>query len=254
MRLHTESFVAATVTAIAIACIPVATYANGNIVISEFYTRGGNTGATLQNDYVQLFNRTSSTISLSGYSIQYASDAGLFTGGNNTYSFLSGAQIASNGFFLLKLNSNAAIGSTFTADVTNTPLGLGGAGGKFALVTNSISIDGISDPDIVDFVGYGTSNTREGSANAPAPSISQITRRNFTSTNYTDTNQNGANFTAIAISSGYQPGQIGSASPITSFQPVPAPPAAISLGIGGLVGLAGTGLRTLRSRAAKRKK
>lgn len=38
----------------------------------------------------------------------------------------------------------------------------------------------------------------------------------------------------------------------TQFQPVPAPPAAVSLGLGGLVGLAGVALRRLRSRKRKR--
>lgn len=38
-----------------------------------------------------------------------------------------------------------------------------------------------------------------------------------------------------------------------TFQPVPAPPAAVSLGIGGLVGMVGTGVNRFRRRTAKRK-
>lgn len=38
-----------------------------------------------------------------------------------------------------------------------------------------------------------------------------------------------------------------------TFQPVPAPPAAVSLGIGGLVGLTGTGVGKMRRRASKQK-
>ena len=43
------------------------------IVISQVYGAGGNTGATLRNDYVELFNLSSSPVSLNGMSLQYAS-------------------------------------------------------------------------------------------------------------------------------------------------------------------------------------
>ena len=48
-----------------------------NIVISQFYGGGGN-GATSQfaNDFVVLFNRGSSPVSLNGWSTQYASSGG----------------------------------------------------------------------------------------------------------------------------------------------------------------------------------
>ena len=46
-----------------------------NVVISQVYGGGGNTGALFQNDYVELFNRSLSTVSLDGMSIQYASAA-----------------------------------------------------------------------------------------------------------------------------------------------------------------------------------
>jgi hypothetical protein len=71
--------------------------------------------------------------------------------------------------------------------------------GKIALVRNSGPLSGScpigSDPDIVDFVGYGaTASCKEGSANAPAPSnTTAIFRIN---NGQTDTDQNGADFTA----------------------------------------------------------
>jgi len=60
-----------------LACVPASfAAAAGNVVISQVYGAGGNTGAALQNDYVELFNRSATTVSLSGWSVQYASATG----------------------------------------------------------------------------------------------------------------------------------------------------------------------------------
>ena len=45
-------------------------------MISQIYGGGGNTGATFQNDFIELHNRSSNTVNLAGWSIQYASAAG----------------------------------------------------------------------------------------------------------------------------------------------------------------------------------
>ena len=47
-----------------------------NIVISQVYGGGGNSGATWKNDYVELFNRGSVSVTLNGWSVQYASSTG----------------------------------------------------------------------------------------------------------------------------------------------------------------------------------
>jgi endonuclease G len=72
--------------------------------------------------------------------------------------------------------------------------------GKIALVSNSSSLSGdcpLGDPDIVDFVGYGTTaNCHEGDVNAPAPSnTTAIFRIN---NGQTDNDQNGADFITAA--------------------------------------------------------
>ncbi len=45
-------------------------------VISQVYGAGGNNGAVLNSDYIELFNPTATTLTLNGYSIQYTSAAG----------------------------------------------------------------------------------------------------------------------------------------------------------------------------------
>src|SRR5216117_2771426 len=46
------------------------------IVISQVYGAGGNSGATLRNDFIELFNRGTTNASVSGWSVQYAATAG----------------------------------------------------------------------------------------------------------------------------------------------------------------------------------
>ena len=50
--------------------------ASADLVISQIYGGGGNTGAPFQNDYIEIFNRGVSTVGLAGLSLQYASATG----------------------------------------------------------------------------------------------------------------------------------------------------------------------------------
>ncbi len=49
----------------------------GSIVVSQLFAAGGNSGASYTNDYVELFNRGTSAVSLTGWTLQYASSAEL---------------------------------------------------------------------------------------------------------------------------------------------------------------------------------
>src|SRR2546427_8331199 len=50
--------------------------ASPDVVISEVYGGGGNSGAPFANDFVELFNRSGGTVSVAGWSVQYASASG----------------------------------------------------------------------------------------------------------------------------------------------------------------------------------
>ena len=50
--------------------------AQSSIVISQVYGGGGNTGATLRNDFVELFNRGNAAVNIGGWTVQYASASG----------------------------------------------------------------------------------------------------------------------------------------------------------------------------------
>ena len=62
----------------ALLCTP-AFGASPSLVISQVYGGGGNSGATFTNDFIEVFNRGSTPVSLSGLSVQYASTTGNFT-------------------------------------------------------------------------------------------------------------------------------------------------------------------------------
>jgi DNA/RNA endonuclease G (NUC1) len=165
-----------------------------HITISQVYGGGGNSGATFTNDYVELYNPTSSTVTVTGWSLQYASAAG--TSWTNKQPI--GGVIGPGEYYLISLASGGANGAPLpvTPNISGD-INMSATTGKIALVSNSANLSGGcplgTDPDIVDFVGYGTGATcHEGSANTPAPSNSTaIFRKNGGAL---DADQNGTDF------------------------------------------------------------
>ena len=165
-----------------------------HLVISQLYGGGGNSGATLTNDYIEIYNPTGISFNLAGWSLQYASAAG--TSWTNKQPL--GGTIAPGEYFLVALASGGTNGSQLpvTANISGD-INMSATSGKVALVSNSISLTGScpngSDPDIVDFVGYGSSaSCFEGGARAPAPSNTTALFRKLDGAQ--DTNQNGDDF------------------------------------------------------------
>src|SRR3954471_17382144 len=52
--------------------IPAVQASSPDIVISQIYGGGGNTSAPLHNDFLELYNRGASAITVTGWSVQYA--------------------------------------------------------------------------------------------------------------------------------------------------------------------------------------
>src|SRR3954470_9581751 len=50
--------------------------AGAPVVINEVYGGGGNAGATLKQDFIELYNRSGSPVNLAGWTVQYASATG----------------------------------------------------------------------------------------------------------------------------------------------------------------------------------
>lgn len=169
-----------------------------HVTISQVYGGGGNTGATYANDYVELYNPTAAPITMTGWSLQYGSATGTSFSGKQVL----GGTIDPGHYYLVSLASGGAVGAPLPpASVTGTDINMSATAGKIVLVSNSDTLSGAcpfgTDPDIVDFVGYGTTaNCHEGTANAPAGSNTTALFRKTGGS--TDTDQNGNDFVSGA--------------------------------------------------------
>lgn len=162
------------------------------VVISQVYGGGGNTGAIFTNDFIELFNRGTSSVNLNGWSVQYASATG--TSWSNLTA-LTNVTIAPGQYYLIKEASGGAVGAALpTADVSGG-INMSGTAGKIALVNNITPLTGAcpTGTNIIDFVGYGlTANCFEGTGPTPAPSNTTAVIR--ISNGCTDNNQNATDF------------------------------------------------------------
>ena len=150
---------------------------SADLVISQVYGGGGNAGATYTHDFVELFNRGSTTASLAGMSVQYTSSTG--TGNFGTSGLLTqlSGSLSPGQHYLVQLAQGAG-GTTPlpTPDATGV-IAMGASNGKVALVnsTTGLGCNGGSTPCspaqlalIKDLVGYGDANFYEGAGAVPA--------------------------------------------------------------------------------------
>lgn len=182
---------------LALLCGSSAARAGGSpsLVVRELYASGGNSGATYANDYVELFNRGTSTVDLSGWTLQYASAAST----SWSATALAGT-VAPGRAYLVELASGGANGGALpAADATGTT-NLAATGGKVAVVDDTTALGcGASAGScsavatVVDLVGYGTATDYEGAA-APAPGATTAISR--ASGGCTDSDVNGDDFTS----------------------------------------------------------
>ena len=174
--------------------------AASNVVISQIYGGGGNAGAQYQNDFIELFNRSTSPVSITGWSVQYASATGT---GNFAATPLSGV-LAAGQYYLVR-EAGGTVGSALPLPDASGTINMSATGGKVILANTSTSLacNGGSAPcsgaqlaQIVDLVGYDGANFFEGSAAAPMLSNTTSAQRN--GAGCMDTDQNSADLTAAA--------------------------------------------------------
>ena len=191
---------------------PASAAAPDHLVISEVYPGGGSgvAGTTYTRDFIEIFNPTSVGVSLGTMSLQYRAATNHAAATTSATVSLAGQGILAPGdkFVVVVGSAGAAGGAVENADyVVGTSGGpsLAAGGGQVWLASVTTGIDpddgvasGASQPtnaSVVDFVGYGTAETREGSGAAPAPANngSSIQR----AADGTDTNVNSADFRSV---------------------------------------------------------
>ncbi|MEI7032625.1 endonuclease/exonuclease/phosphatase family protein [Streptomyces pratensis] len=203
MQIHRSGSVlltGAVAVALSVTALPAAHAApSATAVISEVYGGGGNSGATLTRDFVELANAGSTAFEVGGLSVQYLPGSPS-AGSRWQVSALSGA-IAPGGRYLV--SQAAGSGGTVdlpAADAAGT-VSMGASSGTVALVSGTTPLtcksaaDCAADARIVDLVGYGSAVVREGGGPVPGASATASVSR---SASLTDTDDNAADLLAGA--------------------------------------------------------
>jgi predicted extracellular nuclease len=166
-----------------------------DIVISQVYGGGGNTGAPYTNDFVELYNRGTSPVSVSGWTVQYASASG------STWSktALSGT-ISPGRYYLVQEAAGAGAGAALPAPDATGTIALSATSAKVALVITTTALTCATGCDraagVKDFVGYGSSAS--SSETAPTGTLSNTTAAVRANGGATDTDNNSADFAVAA--------------------------------------------------------
>jgi len=176
-----------------------------DIVISQVYGGGGNSGATLTHDFIEVFNRGVAPVDVTGWSVQYASA----TGSTWQVTALSGI-IPVGGYYLIQQAQGAGGSQALpTPDATGT-IAMSATNGKVALVTSTTALSGTC-PAAYDFFGFGTANCSETAATA---ALNNTTAASRNADGCTDTDDNSSDFTLGG------PLPRNSASPVNDCNPV----------------------------------
>ncbi|WP_327049052.1 ExeM/NucH family extracellular endonuclease [Microbispora sp. NBC_01189] len=200
--------------------------APGTVVISQVYGGGGNSGAPLTNDYVELFNRSGASISLSGWSVQYTSATG--TGNFSANKTDLSGTLAPGQYHLVQLAAGTTPSGSLPTPDDVGGINMSGTAGKLALVnsTTGLACNGSTVPCtdqqlalIADLVGYGNANFFEGT---PAPGLTNGTAAIRRGGGCTDTDDNGADFEAAAPA---PRNSAAAAAPCAGPDPSPSPSA-----------------------------
>ena len=177
--------------------VPAAAFAAEapGIVINEAFVKGGSANAPFANKFIELYNAGSAAQSLEGWSLQYRSATG--TDAANGVQPLAGS-IEPGGYFLVALGSNGANGAPLpTPDLSGTGINPGGQNGTLWLADTTVALDPgegtvAGAAGVIDLVGYGSSNTFEGTVGPDAGGNG--TPNSLVRTGFVDSDDNGADF------------------------------------------------------------
>jgi LEA14-like dessication related protein len=201
---------------------------SANLVISQVYGGGDNSGAPFRNDFVEVYNRGVTTVdfSITPYSIQYASVGSSF--GTSKTNLTSGS-LAPGRYFLVQESGGTTNGAPLPAPDATGTINLSSTAGKVALVAGTTFLatatcpgdDGVtpfnpSGAAIADFVGYGNSPTTAGhcyEGNGPAIAPSNTIADFRKAGGCVDTNDNASDFL------GAPPNPRNSSAPVGDCKP-----------------------------------
>lgn len=170
--------------------------ASADVVISQVYGGGGNSGASLRNDFIELHNNSSTPISLEGWTVQYASASG------SSWQKTALTGVIAAGQYLLVQQAAGSGGSVSlpTPDVIGS-IAMSAASGKVALVSSSTALSCSSACDsaagVIDLLGYGSASSSETAATS---ALSNSTGALRSGHGCTDTDNNSSDFSVLTPS------------------------------------------------------
>ncbi|KNX37022.1 lamin tail domain-containing protein [Luteipulveratus halotolerans] len=187
-----------------------------NLVVGEVYGGGGNSGATLRSDFVEIFNRGSQPVDLTGWSVQYWSASGT----TPQTTALSGT-VPAGGRYLVKEADGANTSATPlpTPDATGT-IAMSSSAGRVAVVNPA--------GEVVDLIGYGSASAYEGAAAPATTNTTSVARTNPC----VDTDNNAGDFATGA------PAPQNSSTAVVDCTDTPPPPAGVDATVAQVQGAA----------------
>jgi uncharacterized protein len=183
--------------AVAAGDAPASATPAASVVINEVYGGGGNSGATYTNDFVELANRGSAAVDLTGWSVQYHSG-----GATGTWQVTQLTGSIAPGAFYLVAEAKGAGGTQPLPDAqAGGTIALSATAGTVALVSTTTALtctDSASCQSAsVDLAGFGTAAIRETAPAAGASNTASVQRDDKP-----DTDDNSADFVAGAPTPG----------------------------------------------------
>ena len=159
---------------------PAQAVPSASLMITEVYPGGGNSGATYNADFVELYNASNNAISLDGKSLQYRSSLNTGTPSGANLFALPPVKVPPHTYFLVK-----GSGSTTGAELPKSPdafssLAMGASSGQVYLADSAVGINPVtggasvfaggtidySTGKVIDFLGWGTQGNSTGQTNS----------------------------------------------------------------------------------------
>ncbi|HCY64220.1 MAG TPA: hypothetical protein DHV59_15645 [Oxalobacteraceae bacterium] len=164
-----------------------------NVVISQVYGGGGNSGATYRNDFIELFNRSAAPVSIHGWSLQYSSASGA----SWQVTTLPSLTLQPGQYLLLQQASGSGGTTSLPTPDAVDGIFMSSTAGKIILANTVTPVSDVRAASVLDLVGFGaTANAFEGSGPAPAPSNTMAVVR--AGNGCADTDNNGGDFAVAA--------------------------------------------------------
>jgi hypothetical protein len=168
------------------------------LVIGQVYGGGNNSGATYQNDFIEIFNRGTTTVDFGRHPIFSPIRGGDLNFSTNKTDIVSGVLLPGH-YFLIQEAGGTTNGALLpTPDVSGGTINLSATAGKVALVLGTANLSASGCPfarhDVSTSSVWEHGRTVPRHHQSPSPARTQTRARSSARTPAVDTNNNSADF------------------------------------------------------------